>query len=431
MMWTLLLSLSWAQDPATPPVEVPAFEGTQLTPDQPDAPVPEGGPDGELPPPEPEPEPEPEPRPWTAPDDRSGQLGPWPDGHQASDTLGGLPVIDPLSGRVLDEGAPLESGWHGPSAPAVSAPRIAPEPEPADPIQESALPVADAPEPETALTPAPEPPVDDGAHSHAWTERLLPQLPPPSGKRGVLWLIFAGLAAVGARRVERMVPRLPKRGVLPTATRGLVLALRLVALVGVLVGGARSIPLALWPLPAVLLFAAAVGAGWQLRDLLQDLLAGVVLAVEHRLIADQRVTVGAHSGRVIGLGFRSVLIEGDDGLKVTVPNRTFLRQHVQGDPDPYAPVELHVHGPAGMGAQDTRELLEEIALTSPYLAPGRAPEVARDPDPAATDVWVLRARLVHPRHALAFKGSMIELLDERGARAASDGASEISDAPLA
>lgn len=411
-MILLLLTTALAQDPV-PLAPVP------LTPSS-DATLPSEAPpaaDTDALDPDAEPldlidpiEPEEEPEPWAPPetdDARQGVLGPWPDGFVPDAFQRGVDVIDPLSDRVVVAGTPYVSGeLFGPVAPstpeqvdAIGTTVLEP-----DDVQES---VVDAPwsEPIPAATPQ----LAEPEHN-----RLLPITPEPSPQRALLAGLLALLFVLLTRGIERgPLARLPSRGLVPLALRGVVVALRLSTLAAVLVAGLMVLPSTAYPAPAYVFVGLAVAVGWTARDVLRDVIAGVVLVVEHRLVKAQRVELRSEgailSGVVVTVGLRYVELVGDDGRTLTVPNRTLLEAIVRSDPDAFVPVTARVQAPQG-NAMQTRKALEELALTSPYLAPGREPEVHRDPD--SPNVWIVRARLVDPRWAEAFRGALVELADE-------------------
>ncbi|MCK6522709.1 mechanosensitive ion channel family protein [Myxococcota bacterium] len=159
-----------------------------------------------------------------------------------------------------------------------------------------------------------------------------------------------------------------------------------------------------------MLVGAALALGWTARDLLRDVLGGVLLSLEGRVQPQTRVRFRGLSGVVESLDLRALILLDDEGQHITIPNRLLIEDVLAVDPDPYAPVEVTVHVPAGVGAQHVHQVLEEIALLSPYLAPSRPPHVYRDPD--HKDIWIVSARLVHPRYAKEFRGALVELADE-------------------
>ena len=362
---------------------------------------------------EPEPAPEEElvplPEPWHAPasdEARQGMLGPWPDDFQPqAGRLEMLPTVDPVTGRVLDAGTPMEGELEGPQialpgplqrpedpAPLEEFPSLVEELQEADPAQSK----AQAPIAPSVLIQEPAPVV-----------KIWPFEPPRGGQsfsRAVVWFLIATIAVLLGRRMDSARGKLPKRGLLPALAQVTKVISRIAALIAVLFGCMRMVPDAYFQYFPVVLVAASVAVGWSARDVLHDVLAGILLVVEHRLVPDMRVEADGRVGTVINVGFRSVSMESDDGQIIRIPNRDFLSTDTRVDKDPYAPVEVAVEAPPG-----ARRRLEEIALASPLVAPGHPPEVFRDPE--HPERWVVRARLVHPRWALAFRGAVQDRLE--------------------
>ena len=406
---------------ASSPLQAPAL-GELPTPAAPEADlVPETQPvepDGTVPiAPELEPELEPVeeppasvPEPWHVPESdeaRQGMLGPWPDDFQPqSGRLEMLPTVDPVTGRVLDAGTPMEGELQGPQA-ALPAP---PQELPAEPT-----PLLETPS--SALEGTPTEPVQPSPAAPALAPvlkqepaqviKLWPFEPPKGGQslsRAVIWFLVATVAVLTGRRMDAARGTLPKRGVLPALAQVTKVISRIAALIAVGFGCMRLVPDAYFQYFPVVLVAASVAVGWSARDVLHDVLAGILLVVEHRLVPDMRVEADGRVGTVINVGFRSVSMESDDGQIIRIPNRDFLSTDTRVDKDPYAPVEVAVEAPHG-----ARRRLEEIALASPLVAPGHPPEVFRDPE--HPERWVVRARLVHPRWALAFRGAVQDRLE--------------------
>jgi hypothetical protein len=320
-----------------------------------------------------------------------------------------LPELPPV-----DDQEPLAP----PPSPAVAPEALPPEPPPETPIEATVEPVDLAP-PTDALPQAAD--TGFGGEPSAAPPLTLTQIPlspliplPPAPRlslpKALVWLLFAGLALALSDRAHRWVSGLPKRGLLPSLGRGVVLAGRLCAPLFVLMGALHMLPAA-WAVAApYALVGAALALGWTVRDLLRDVLGGVLLSLEGRVQPQARVRFRGLSGVVESLDLRALTLLDDEGQLITIPNRLLVEDVLAVDPDPYAPVEVTVHVPSGVAAQRVHQVLEEMALLSPYLAPSRPPHVYRDPD--HKDIWIVSARLVHPRYAKEFRGALVELADE-------------------
>ena len=247
---------------------------------------------------------------------------------------------------------------------------------------------------------------------------------------GLLFLAAAALSFVLGNLADALGARLRLGGLLLRLLGALAALGRGAAPPLVLVAAFAFLPESwLWVAPVVLVGAAAA-VGWTVRDLLADLFAGALLSVEQTLRRGDRVNLEGEVGIVRGVGARVTRVRLDDGRELLVPNHRLLRQGVHVDRSPWPPVTVPVHvgrlaARHGGGHPDTawvRQRLEELAFLSPYLAPGVAPTVHRAPDTA--DVWVVHARVVHPRYVDAFRGALVELADE-----VFGGRDEAGDAP--
>lgn len=474
MRWLLpllLLGPAWAQD--APPVEpAPAPVQDAAAPDQaapeaaaPDQAAPDAAAPDEAAPPQAAPAqdaagddtgaveaPAAPPPPWTVipVEERVADgvpvLGPWPDGWvpERSAKLG-LPGIDPILGDIIDPGRPVVHGpTEGPSPPVemlgpYEAPATSPEeppqalerPEtrsqagdpvdadPASPVPTTGgdLPAAPASTATTAAGAAPAA-ASTASTADSATERrrsiaedFLPP-PPRSGPRRAIGFLLLGLLSILLSALaERLQDRVRNTGIIPRLLsmltgvgRGVAVPLMLVAFLAVL---PRSWSLAV----PFALVAVALALGWSARDLIGDIFAGVVLTVERRIRQGDRLEVDSHRGIVHGLGLRSTRITVDDGRMVSIPNRRLLATDMRVDPDHYAPVVVPVMVQPHLSVGEVRQTLQELALLSPYVAPSRPPNVYRDAD--RREVWIVEARLVHPRYANAFRGALVELADEQ------------------
>ncbi|RME20426.1 MAG: hypothetical protein D6798_20505, partial [Deltaproteobacteria bacterium] len=258
-------------------------------------------------------------------------------------------------------------------------------------------------------------------------EDLLPPPPRKGSRRALGYLLLGLLSLIAAELTDRLQDRVQGTGLLARLLsmltglgRGLTVPLLLLAFLAVL---PRSWSLAV----PFALVSLAVALGWTARDLLADVFSGVVLTVERRIRVGDRLEVGPHRGVIQGMGLRCARLTVDDGRVVNIPNRHLMGEHLRVDPDSYAPVQVQVPVLPHLSVGEVRQRLRELALLSPYIAPSRPPNVYRDAD--RPDVWVVEARLVHPRYAKAFRGAMAELADTWLGRGALDGLADGPEQP--
>ncbi|WP_227130873.1 mechanosensitive ion channel family protein [Halorubellus salinus] len=112
---------------------------------------------------------------------------------------------------------------------------------------------------------------------------------------------------------------------------------------------------------------AAVGFG--LKDLLADLVGGLVLVAEQPYQIGDKVAIGEYYGEVVDIGLRSTsLVTPNDNL-VTVPNYLFFNESIAngnaGAAEMLVTVEFYVDPESD--AARARELVEEAMLTSQYV----------------------------------------------------------------
>jgi small-conductance mechanosensitive channel len=112
---------------------------------------------------------------------------------------------------------------------------------------------------------------------------------------------------------------------------------------------------------------AAVGFG--LKDLLADLVGGLVLVAEQPYQIGDKVAIGDYYGEVVDIGLRSTsLVTPNDNL-VTVPNYLFFNESIAngnaGAAEMLVTVEFYVDPESD--AARAREIVEEAMLTSQYV----------------------------------------------------------------
>ncbi len=115
------------------------------------------------------------------------------------------------------------------------------------------------------------------------------------------------------------------------------------------------------------LLGAAIGLG--LKDLLADIVGGLILVVEQPYQVGDKVAIGDHYGEITDIGLRSTQLMTPNDTVVVVPNFTFLNDAVANANDSAAEmlvvVEFYIDVDAD--AARAREIVEDALLTSPYV----------------------------------------------------------------
>jgi len=115
------------------------------------------------------------------------------------------------------------------------------------------------------------------------------------------------------------------------------------------------------------LLGAAIGLG--LKDLLADIVGGLILVVEQPYQVGDKVAIGDHYGEITDIGLRSTQLMTPNDIVVVVPNFTFLNDAVANANDSAAAmlvvVEFYIDVDAD--ADRARDIVEDALLTSPYV----------------------------------------------------------------
>jgi small-conductance mechanosensitive channel len=190
---------------------------------------------------------------------------------------------------------------------------------------------------------------------------------------------------------------------------GLVFILRLIA-VGLLLGIVLELipegqDWILWALVVL-----AVVAGWSVRDLFADLVAGGVLAAERRVKRGVWVSGDGFQGTVEGRSLRATWLRDGQGHRLTVPNRAMVGAPMIYDAGADAEHEVVVRLEGYQDAGEVRLALTDAILSSPWVLAGASPIVLRDPaDPV---VWRVRTKLLEPRFSVHFEGELLERVED-------------------
>ena len=245
--------------------------------------------------------------------------------------------------------------------------------------------------------------------SLAFAEDYLPQIDAPADGSAFLNLIVALVALLISQMATMPLKGLEPSGLFPSLLRIVVFSGRLVAAMALLAAFFVLLPGSLRPAVPWVLIAAGVALGWSARDMLRDLLAAIVLVVERRIRPGIRIRTREHSGVVLRMGFRAVYIATDDGAELGIPNRIFLSRSYEIDKNAHLPIEIRLRIESKESNDQIREALIEMALFSPFIAPGHRPEAVRDPEDEK--LWLLKCRLISQSFIKAFEGALEEQIE--------------------
>ncbi len=115
------------------------------------------------------------------------------------------------------------------------------------------------------------------------------------------------------------------------------------------------------------LLGAALGLG--LKDLLADVVGGLVLVAEQPYRIGDKVAIGDHYGEVVSIGIRSTRLVTPDDTLVSVPNYVFFDDSIAnanaGAAEMLVTVEFFVDPAADV--REARQIVEDALITSQYV----------------------------------------------------------------
>jgi small-conductance mechanosensitive channel len=115
------------------------------------------------------------------------------------------------------------------------------------------------------------------------------------------------------------------------------------------------------------LFGVAIGLGF--KDLVADVIGGLVLVVERPFQVGDKVAIGDHYGEVVAIGLRSTRLLTPTHTLTVLPNFTVFNEAVRNtntsDTEMMVSIEFSVDPEADL--RRAVEVLEEAMLTSPYV----------------------------------------------------------------
>jgi small-conductance mechanosensitive channel len=225
-----------------------------------------------------------------------------------------------------------------------------------------------------------------------------------SGALVELTLIIAA-AGVLIFAVEKVLPWLANR--LRGKRRHVLLAMvPLLRLLIVLAAFLLIVPIVIEPsLQNMVAVLGSIGLalGFALKDYASSLVAGIIAIGEAPYRTGDWVKISGIYGEVKHVGMRALqLVTPDDDL-VTIPHLTLWTEPVSnannGGPQLQCTADFYLH-PEHDGDR-ARAALEDVALTSPYLAIGRSISVIANEDPWSTR-YRIRAYPIEARQQFSF-----------------------------
>jgi small-conductance mechanosensitive channel len=217
-------------------------------------------------------------------------------------------------------------------------------------------------------------------------------------------LIVAG-AAVLVIAVQKALPWLANR--LRGKRRHFLLAMvPLLRLLIVLAAFLLIVPIVIEPsLQNMIAVLGSIGIalGFALKDYASSLVAGIVAVGESPYRTGDWVEIAGIYGEVKHVGMRALqLVTPDDDL-VTIPHLMLWNQPISnannGGPQLQCVAQFYLH--PEHNAERAREALQDVALTSPYLAVGRSMTVVADETPWSTR-YRIRAYPIDARQQFDF-----------------------------
>jgi small-conductance mechanosensitive channel len=129
---------------------------------------------------------------------------------------------------------------------------------------------------------------------------------------------------------------------------------------------------------AVVLGALSVGIGFGLQNVVNNLVSGIILAIEKPMEIGDVIELGSRMGTVKEIGFRSSQIATYDGSVIIVPNGDFISQQLINwthSNNNYRRVDITIGVPYGSDLEKIKGHLNHIIQNHPEVAPYPAPIV--------------------------------------------------------
>ena len=222
------------------------------------------------------------------------------------------------------------------------------------------------------------------------------------------WIEIAAIAAVAVllvRASQRALPWIANR-LHGRARHYLLASVPLLRLVLIVIASGLILPIVIEPSlrnMVALLGAAGLAIGFALKDYVSSLIAGVVSAFEQPYRPGDWVELDGHYGEVVHVGMRTVSLVTVDDDTIIVPHlklwTSAVRNANNDRPVLQCAANFLVH--PQHDARRAREVLEDVALTSPFVY-FDAPVVVSIAEETWGTRYTVRAYPVDPRQQYRF-----------------------------
>ncbi|MCY4643880.1 MAG: mechanosensitive ion channel [Bacteriovoracales bacterium] len=120
-----------------------------------------------------------------------------------------------------------------------------------------------------------------------------------------------------------------------------------------------------------------VGIGFGLQNVTQNFISGLIILIERPIKAGDLVQVQGVTGKVVGIGLRSTIVETRDEVSVIVPNAQFISEQVVNESHSSEKMRLCVEVGAAYGTDPNlvERALLEAARDHPKILSSPLPQV--------------------------------------------------------
>lgn len=159
------------------------------------------------------------------------------------------------------------------------------------------------------------------------------------------------------------------------------------------------------------------GLGLASRDIIRNLIAGVIIGIDRDFEIGDVIRIGNVEGEVVSIGMRALRVRRSDGHMVEVPNAHLLNDPVSNvTPDTSdAQTRIEITLPGDTEVALARRIAYLAAAVSRYASPRRAPEVFVDTP--FDRVFLVRLTVVgfvfDPAYEDHYRSDVIEMIRER------------------